>query len=164
MMMECKVRLTRRVIMNVALPLCVVFGALCVVGCTSGTPALEVESPQAKLSPAMVGVGSAFLTIVNKGNGNDTLVAASVDIPGTTTELHDVQNGRMTKIEKISIPSNGSVILRPGSLHIMIFNMPREVKEGRGFTLTLLFSKSGEKRVPIQFSSASPMVEEHHGH
>jgi hypothetical protein len=164
MTMERKVRQTRRIVVNVALSLFVVFGALCVVGCTSGTPALEVESPQAKLSPAMFGVGSAFLTIVNKGSGNDTLVAASVDIPGTTTELHDVQNGRMAKIEKISIPSNDSIILRPGSLHIMIFNMPREVKEGRNFTLTLLFSKSGEKRVPIQFTSASPAAEEHDHH
>lgn len=159
--MKCVELQTRRTAVKVALSWLVVFGVLCGAGCTAGSPALEIESPQAKLSPVMVGVGSAFLTIVNKGSGNDTLVAASVDIPGTTTELHDVQKGRMAKIEKIPIPSNGSVVLHPGSLHIMIFNMPREVKAGRNFTLTLLFSKSGQKRVPLQFASASSAAEDH---
>ena len=81
MTMERAVLQTKHIVVDVVLSLFVVFGTLCVAGRTSGTPALEVESPQAKLSPAMVGVGSAFLTIVNKGSGNDTLVAASVDIP-----------------------------------------------------------------------------------
>jgi copper(I)-binding protein len=160
---ERAVLLTKRIVVDTALSLFVILGTLCGAGCTSGTPALEIESSQARLSPAMYGVGSAFLTIVNKGNGNDTLVAASVDIPGTTTELHDVQNGRMTKIDKIVIPSNGSVILRPGSLHIMIFDMPHDIKAGRNFTLTLRFLKSGEKRVPVQFTNSSPMREERHG-
>jgi copper(I)-binding protein len=163
MTMERKVLRTRRIVVDIVVSLFVVFGALYGAGCTSGSPALEVESPQAKLSPAMVGVGSAFLTIVNKGSGNDTLVAARAEIPGTITELHDVLDGKMTKIAKIPIPSNGSVILRPGSLHIMIFNMPRTVEAGQNFTLVLTFEKSGEKQVSVKLAS-KPAAQEHHHH
>lgn len=145
-----------------ALSLVIVLGVLNSAGCKSGSPLLEVESPQAVLSPFMLGTGSAFLTIVNKGNGDDTLVAARVDIPGTITELHDVLDGKMKKIEKIQIPARTSVRLQPGSLHIMIFNMSRTTDAGQSLTLVLSFEKSGEKRVPVTLTSKVEAVHEHH--
>jgi copper(I)-binding protein len=66
-------------------------------------------------------------------------------------ELHDVKDGRMVRVEKIVIPSGETTDLRPGSHHIMIFNMPRTVREGSELTLTLRFERSGEKQVPVRF-------------
>jgi copper(I)-binding protein len=150
-------RLKTFIVMLASLFLCapVLFGA----GCTQGTPSLEIESSHAMLSPLILGAGSVFMTIVNKGSCDDNLVAVTSDIPGTITELHDVRDGKMAKIEKILVPRDGSVRLRPGGLHIMIFNLPRTMKEGDALTLTLQFEKTGEKRVPLQFTNnATPAV------
>jgi copper(I)-binding protein len=126
-------------------------------GCDKGTPALAIESPQALLSPMMLGVSSVFMTIVNKGNGHDALVAARTDMPGTITELHDVKDGRMAKVERIPIPGNSTIDLRPGKLHIMIFNMPKDVKAGGRINLTLSFAVSGDKTLPLELKKyASP--------
>jgi copper(I)-binding protein len=126
-------------------------------GCDKGTPALAIEEPQALLSPMMLGVGSVFMTIVNNGNGDDALVAARTDMPGTITELHDVKDGKMANVEKIPIRRNSTVTLRPGNFHIMIFKMPKDVKAGDRMNLTLSFALSGDRTIPLELRKyASP--------
>ncbi len=120
-----------------------------VIGCRSGVPSIEIASPQALLSPYIIGSGSVFMRIVNSGNGADTLISARVDIPGTLTELHDTDDGKMVKTEDIPIPPGGAARLRPGGPHIMIFKLPKDVKTGSTLPLTLLFKKSGEKKVSV---------------
>ena len=116
------------------------------------TPLISVQDQRAVLSPALLGVGSVFLKIANAGRADDTLLSARVSIPGTVVEIHDVLNGKMVKLEKLSIPSRGTVELKPNGLHIMIFKMPRSMKPGQQFTLFLTFEKSGEKQAPVTFS------------
>lgn len=130
----------------------VVLAAILVIaaGCSSQTPRIEIEEPYADLSPVLLGAGSVFLTIRNTGGG-DALVGVMVGVPKAIIELHDVEDNRMVKVERFSIPSRDTVALRPGGPHIMIFNMPRTVKEGSEVVLTLKFEKSGEKKVPVRF-------------
>lgn len=116
------------------------------------TPLISVQDQRAVLSPSLLGVGSVFLKIVNAGRADDTLLSARVSIPVTVIEIHDVLNGKMVKLEKLSIPSRGTVELKPNGLHIMIFKMPRSMKPGQQFILFLTFEKSGEKQVPVTFS------------
>jgi copper(I)-binding protein len=132
-----------------ALMLLLCAGIVSVTGCRSGVPSIEIESPQALLSPYIIGSASVFLEIVNNGNGADTLISARVDIPGTLTELHDTDDGKMVKTEDIPIPPGGAVRLRPGGPHIMIFKLPKDVKTGSTLPLTILFKKSGEKKVSV---------------
>jgi copper(I)-binding protein len=132
------------------------FFALAVYSCSSGVPVITIEEEEAVLSPMIVGSGSVFMKIVNTGNGSDRLLSAHTDMSGTIVELHDVKGGRMIKVNKIPIPSKSTVQLRPAGLHLMIFKMPREVKAGHAFTATLLFEKSGEIRLPLQFTSVAP--------
>lgn len=120
------------------------------MGCDKGMPALAIESPQALLSPMILGAGSVFMTIVNTGDGDDELIAAKIDMPGTITELHNVRDGKMEKVEKIPIPRNSSFSLRPGSFHIMIFNMPKKTQAGDRVNLVLSFALSGDKKVPLE--------------
>ena len=119
-------------------------------GCTSQPPQVTIEGQYANLSPIFIGAGSVFFRIKNTG-GRDALVGAMVAIPNTVIELHDEKDGRMVRVDKIVIPSRETIDLRPGSHHIMIFNMPRTVQEGSDLTLTLLFERTGEKQVPIRF-------------
>ena len=143
------------------LTLLLLTGLTVLTGCRQGAPSIRIELPVAYLSPMIAGAGSVFLKINNAGNGNDVLLSAKTDIPDTITELHDVIDGKMSKINSIAVPAENVIEMRPGNRHIMIFNMPKEVREGSGFTVFLTFEKSGIKPIPIKFqNSASPKVRE----
>jgi len=135
---------------NIRITLVLVIFFVSGAGCTPQPPQVTIDGQYANLSPVFIGAGSVFLKIRNAG-GRDALVGAAVEVPNAVTELHDVKDGRMVRVEKIVIPSGETTDLRPGSHHIMIFNMPRTVREGSELTLALRFERSGEKRVPIRF-------------
>jgi periplasmic copper chaperone A len=120
--------------------------------CTQGMPEITIAEQDAKISPIIVGSGSVFMRIDNTGRGNDALIGAKTSIPGTIVELHDIDEGKMIVRGSIPIPSKSTVQLRPYGYHLMIFRMPKDVKEGCDFTLTLVFERSGEKQVPLQFT------------
>jgi copper(I)-binding protein len=140
----------------VVVPMLLVLILLSGYACSPGIPAITIEGQDAVLSPIIVGAGSIFMKIINSGSGDDTLLKAHANIDGTIVELHDMQDGKMAKVNKIHIPSKSTVQLRPAGLHLMIFKMPREVKAGHEFTITLSFEKSGEIRLPLQFTSVTP--------
>lgn len=119
-------------------------------GCASQPPQITIEGQYANLSPIFIGAGSVFFKIKNTG-GRDALVGAAVAIPNAVIELHDVKDGRMVRVDRIVIPSRETTDLRPGGHHIMIFNLPRTVREGSELTLTLRFERSGEKQAPVRF-------------
>jgi periplasmic copper chaperone A len=118
-------------------------------GCARPAPRIELHAPQAHLSPMFGGACSVFLEIRNAG-GRDALVGARVDAPGAIAELHDVKDGRMVRAARVDVPANGVLELRPGSLHIMVFKLPREARAGTELTLRLEFEKSGEKSTSLR--------------
>ena len=54
---------------------------------------------------------------------------------------------RMRKVSQIDIPANGSADLKPGSYHIMLIGLEKEMKAGTAETLTLTFSDDSQKKV-----------------
>jgi copper(I)-binding protein len=120
--------------------------------CRSENADLKIESPQAVLSPLIIGSASVFMHIKNRGKGSDVLIGARVNFPGSITELHDLDEGRMQKTDEIPIPPATTVRLRPIGQHVMIYKMPRDIKPGTACTLTLVFKKSGEMTIPLTLS------------
>ena len=134
------------------------------MGASTKMPDIRIEDAKAYLSPMMSNTASVFMKIINTGKGSDNLVSASVDMPSAAVELHDVKDGKMAAIDKISIPPDGVVELKPKSLHIMIFKMPKGTKAGHEFTLRLKFERSGEKALTIKLTepaSDMPMHKQH---
>lgn len=127
-----------------------------IAGCQKSTPVIAIESPQAALSPMLVGVASIFMKINNSGGADDVLISAGTDIPGTITELHDIIDGKMVKVESIDVPAESQVVLRPAKHHIMVFKLPKEMRQGAVFNLYLKFKKAGEKTVPVELVTFSP--------
>jgi hypothetical protein len=123
------------------------------VACSSGEPQLVVEQPEAKLSPVILGVVSVFMKIVNSGNGDDRLLSARTDIPGTMAELHDEKDGKMTTIPSMDVPANSTLVLRPAGKHIMLFRVPRTMKDGAELRIILTFKRSGERSVIIKLTN-----------
>ncbi len=120
-----------------------------VAGC-SGAPLVRIEAPEARLSPMLEGVCSIFMTIANPGTGDDALVDARADVPGAVTQIHAVRDGRMVESTKLVVPAGGALELKPGGLHIMVFNLPKDSGAGFEFTLRLRFERSGEKRTSVR--------------
>ena len=114
--------------------------------CTSSPPQISIEGPTAELSPAFLGVVSVYFTVRNDG-GRDALTGVTAGLPNALVELHDVQNNRMAKVDRIPVPGRGELKLRPGGFHLMAFNLPRSLKEGDQLALTLRFERSGERHV-----------------
>jgi len=125
-------------------------GAAMGMGNTPGIPDISIENEMAVLSPIMTRTASVFMVINNTGNSSDSLIGARISDPGATVELHNVKDNRMFKTDKIRIPSGSKVELKPKSLHIMIFNLPQDMKEGSKLTLFLRFEKSGEREVQMK--------------
>lgn len=119
-------------------------------------PQITIEGPYANLSGMFIGAASVFMRIENTG-GPDTLLSAAMDLPGTVAELHDFKGSRMFKVEKIKVPGREALLLQPGTRHIMVFNLPKHVREGSEVSLRLMFERSGERQVRVRFEKPSGM-------
>jgi len=124
-------------------------------------PNISIVAQQAKLSPMIIGSASVFMNIVNSG-GSDVLTSVSLDVPGTIAEMHDTKDGKMIRVEKISIPANETVEFKPGGMHIMIFHLPEDTKEGLEFNIHLQFERSGERQIRVQLMGTDTNMHMHH--
>jgi copper(I)-binding protein len=98
-------------------------------------------------SQPMAGTGAVFMRLVNKGGEADRLVGGTTDV-ARAVEIHetvvadDVMKMQMLA-DGLEIPAHGEVLLKPGSYHIMLIGIQRDLNVGNTFTLDLEFEKSG---------------------
>jgi len=110
--------------------------------------------------------GGAYLKLENKGAAADKLISASSDVAGSV-ELHTMSMAgdvmKMEKVDGVELPAGKTTEFKPGSFHIMLFNLKAPLKEGSRFPLTLKFAKAGEVKVDVvvQAIAAGSPVEEH---
>jgi copper(I)-binding protein len=94
----------------------------------------------------MAGTGAVFMRLVNKGGEADRLTGGTTDV-AQAVEIHEtvVENDVM-KMQMLAggleVPAKGEVLLKPGSYHVMMIGMRRDLKVGDTFTLELQFEKS----------------------
>ena len=85
-------------------------------------------------------VTAAFVVLENPGATDLHIVSATADVAGVV-ELHEmVRSGDMMKmapVPRITVPAGGKVELRPGGLHMMLFELKRPLKDGDEVELTL---------------------------
>jgi copper(I)-binding protein len=139
---------------RISSPLAAALLAVVAASC-AGTPRLRVAPAEATLSPMLAGVCSVFVMIANAGDGDDALVEARADVPGSITQLHVVRDGRMVQRDRLVVPAGGALELRPGGPHVMVFNLPKEGVAGDRFTLHLRFERSGEMQTAVTLTDAS---------
>jgi copper(I)-binding protein len=56
----------------------------------------------------------------------------------------------MQKMDRLEIPAGGSVELKPGSYHLMLIGLTRELKAGEKIDITLKFEKAGDVKVTAE--------------
>jgi len=163
--------------MRAMIPAIMLTTALGLCGCESGTETVNhSETPPTAIVPADAAglitvnepriratapgqtISGAFMTLVNNSETPYALTAVSFS-DANTAEIHEtsINEGvmRMRKVSRIDIPANGSAELKPGSYHIMLIGLEREMKAGTTETLTLTFSDDSQKTVEAQVGALS---------
>ena len=121
---------------------------------TSPAATAPVASGAFSYACAAGGDCGAFMTIANLSAPADKLLAVTTSVT-TRAELHtmvmDAQgNMMMQKVDGIAVPANGTLELKPGSFHVMLFGLNKELKVGDSFPLTLKFEQGGEQTIQVQ--------------
>ena len=146
------------------LVLVVVASLALLAGCSSSAPSpsagITVTDAWARSSSAMASAGAAYATITNAGSAADALIGASSPA-ANTVEVHetvvmgspDASGGGMMGMQpvaRVEIPAGGSLQLKPGSYHVMLIGLVKDLKPGDTIDLTLKFEKAGEITVTAQ--------------
>jgi copper(I)-binding protein len=159
------------------LPVAALVVASIAAGCSSGGSAsIKVTDAWARASSATAAAGAAYMTIQNTGSASDALIGASSPA-ARTTEVHETvamgspapsaSDGMgvgspmpsasgdggmmgMQPIARLEIPAGGTVELKPGSYHIMLIDLTKELKPGDKIEITLKFEKAGEVKVTAE--------------
>lgn len=111
--------------------------------------------------------GAAFVTIRNHGESDDRLIGARSP-SAARAELHStiMEDGvmKMRKVETIPVPPGAVAELKPGGLHIMLFELASPLTEGEKFPLTLTFEKAGEIAVMVKVKGMTAKSMDHGEH
>lgn len=111
---------------------------------------VEISEAYARASVPNNKNSAIFLKIKNKANTDINIIAANND-NSSYTELHTHkhENGmmKMVKVDKLLIPANSSLELKPGSDHIMLFDLKEPLKAGTSVKLELKFDDGDTKMI-----------------
>jgi copper(I)-binding protein len=117
---------------------------------TNAAELVTVSKPRIRATAPGQTVSGAFMTLVNSSETAYALTSVSFS-GASVVEIHETSMNedmmRMRKVSHIDIPANGSVELKPGSYHIMLIGLEKEMKAGTAETLTLTFSDDSQKTV-----------------
>ena len=101
------------------------------------------------------------------------LVGASSPLTATV-EVHEMlmQDNvmKMREVPAIEVPAGKPVDLKPGGYHIMLMNLPQQVKAGDDIPLALVFEDKDGKRTtvnvqaPARALNPTPAPHDHGGH
>jgi len=114
--------------------------------CSSSESSVSVDEAWGRTSPATA-TNAAFYMAIEGGSEDDTLVSASSDACGVT-ELHiSVMNDGVMSMqhlpEGIAVPAGETVMLEPGSFHVMCIDRQQDFVAGDSIPLTLEFAGAG---------------------
>ncbi len=128
--------------------------------------ALKVEQPWARATAASARNGAAYVRLVNGGPAVDRLLAASSPV-ASRAELHTHLNEdgvmKMRQVAAIELPPGATVTFAPSGLHIMLFGLTDQLKQGATFPLTLTFEKAGSRTVTVTVEGAGARGPAHGG-
>ncbi len=114
---------------------------------------IEVQHPWSWATPTTAPSAGGFLTVVNKGDGPDRLVA--VQSPAADqVQIHEMKMDgnvmRMRELDNgVALPAGQTVELKPGGYHVMFIGLKAPFAKGQKVPATLVFEKAG--KVDVEF-------------
>jgi len=110
-------------------------------------------------------VGGGYITIVNHGSADDTLIAATSPA-AEEVQLHEMKmEGEVMKMNElpdgIPVPAGATVTLSPGGLHLMMMGLKAPLVEGETVPVTLTFATAGTVEIALVVGSVNAKEPEH---
>lgn len=114
---------------------------------------IEVTRATARATVPQQKSAGAYLTLENRGQAGDRLVAASTPV-ARRVELHTMSMDgnvmRMREVDAIALKPSSKVEMRPGEgYHLMLIGLNQSLQAGQSFPLTLQFEKAGKVEVKV---------------
>jgi len=117
---------------------------------TNAAELITVTKPWIRATAPGQTISGAFMTLVNNSEIAYALTSVSFS-DASTVEIHETSMNdgmmRMRKLNQVTIPANGIAELKPGSFHIMLIGLEKDMVAGETETLTLTFSDDSQKTV-----------------
>ena len=130
---------------------------------------ITVDAAWSRATIPTTPIGVAYLTVTNKSNDGDVLIAASF-VGAGRVELHEhIKQGdvmQMRQVKTIAVPAGQSVKLQPSGLHLMLMELKEPLKAGTTIALVLKFERAGEVKVDAvvrKLGDRGPDDPTHHG-
>ncbi|KGY10058.1 copper chaperone PCu(A)C [Vibrio sinaloensis] len=119
----------------------------------------------ARATPPNAATSAVFAEIMNRSENDRVIVSASTEAAGKV-ELHDViKEGdvmKMRQIESITVSANGKVELKPGSLHIMLFDLTQPLVEGEAIDVQITFANGQKQTFNAPIKKVMSGMKHHH--
>lgn len=128
---------------------------------------LEVHNPYARATPPNAPASAAFMMLHNNNDVARYIVSATTPA-AETVELHNhVKEGdvmKMRQVSEIEVPANGMATLKPGSLHIMFFDLKKPFAEDDSIELTLTMKNGDTQTITTPIKKVMKGMKHKHKH
>lgn len=129
--------------------------------------ALTIEHPWARATIGQSKTGAAYLVVNNGGAEADRLIRVETAAAGRAElHTHSVEDGvmKMRQVQAIAVEPGSPAVLKPGGLHVMLFELKTPLQEGAHFPMTLVFEKAGAIEVEVAVEGIAEMDGGHGDH
>ena len=126
---------------------------------------IEITTPWSRATPPSARTGGGFMTITNKGTVADRLISARSNA-SDKVEIHEMQmDGNVMRMRELSkgleIPPGATVMLKPGSYHIMFMELKAPLAKDAKVPMTLVFEKAGSIDIQLDVQAMGAMPQGH---
>ncbi|MCL2590365.1 MAG: copper chaperone PCu(A)C [Betaproteobacteria bacterium] len=115
---------------------------------------VDIANPWVRATVSEQKTTGVFMKITSKADAK--LVSVRTALAGRT-EIHEMamegDTMKMRQIPNLPLPAGATVELKPGGLHIMLFELTAQAKEGDTVPLTLVI-ETGGKQETVEVSAA----------
>jgi copper(I)-binding protein len=113
--------------------------------------AIRIEAPWLRATPSGAQVAGGYMKIENTGREPDRLIGGTTGVAGKF-EIHEMKmDGSIMRMRELpqglELKPGQSVELKPGSYHLMLMDLKRQLKDGDKVTGTLVFEKAGTVQI-----------------
>jgi copper(I)-binding protein len=124
--------------------------AACILSPAALAGDISIIEPYVRLVPQGVPTTAAFMTLKNTGTADRKLLRVDSSA-AKTVELHNHINDngvmKMRQVREIEIKAKGQAELKPGSYHVMMFDLKQTLRESEKVPLTLSFDDGSSEKV-----------------
>jgi periplasmic copper chaperone A len=138
-----------------------ILGTLALAACSANMPNEVAAKDYWARSGMKDGNSAAYMLLQNGTIMDDELVGVSSDVT-QAAELHLSQikaDGTMEMIpqQSVVIPAGKAMEFKPGSYHVMLVGLTRDLKAGDQITLTLKFKNRADLTLTVPVKDAEDM-------